>query len=80
MPDPTESFEAIAAALRAEQEREALRTAAMFTTPAICHTCGAQVAFPERHKAFHDALDRSATYLLEYARGIGRAAGVIPDA
>ncbi|MEU6582836.1 hypothetical protein [Nocardia sp. NPDC046763] len=82
MPEPTEpaEFDAIAAKLKTEREAEAMRAAEMFTNTAICNLCGAFVAMPWQHKAFHDVLDRSAENLLRYVEAIGKAAGVIPDA
>jgi hypothetical protein len=44
------------AAERAEKEAKAM--AEMFIQPSICRHCGAQVAIPEQHKAFHDGIER----------------------
>lgn len=80
MTEPTDPlFDAITAKLEADRKFESERLATMFTQPAVCLVCGAQVVFPEQHKAFHDAVTTGMLQLRDDIVRVARAAGVLPD-
>lgn len=76
MPDQDDLGEIFTRMQADHEAKDAKAFADMFIHPAICRHCGAQVAIPEAHKAFHDDLTEFAKSVNQSFERVAEVAGM----